>query len=170
MPYRLWRLSDAEPRSWLGRKDSNLQHAVSETADLPIDLLPSTAWMNSGTRFAKSIPSFYTYRVFSLPRGEHTQHLRYGYHNDCVRPFAVPGLRLSNGPTHLLADDIGTPGRTRTFNMRIWRPPLYHWSYRCRVPLERVVEPDGGDVLRDLVNLDLVSIFGFDSPSLGNVL
>lgn len=24
----------------------------------------------------------------------------------------------------------GTPGRTRTCNMRFWRPPLYHLSYR----------------------------------------
>src|SRR5438270_6399640 len=24
---------------------------------------------------------------------------------------------------------IGRPARTRTWNMRFWRPPLYHWSY-----------------------------------------
>src|ERR1041384_3234556 len=28
-----------------------------------------------------------------------------------------------------LPEAIGRPARTRTWNMRFWRPPLYHWSY-----------------------------------------
>src|ERR1700674_1862397 len=27
------------------------------------------------------------------------------------------------------SEAIGRPARTRTWNMRFWRPPLYHWSY-----------------------------------------
>src|SRR6267143_780758 len=34
-----------------------------------------------------------------------------------------PGVR------HGSTEAIGRPARTRTWNMRFWRPPLYHWSY-----------------------------------------
>src|SRR6266478_2302338 len=30
---------------------------------------------------------------------------------------------------HGSTEAIGRPARTRTWNMRFWRPPLYHWSY-----------------------------------------
>src|SRR2546426_116474 len=30
---------------------------------------------------------------------------------------------------HRSTEAIGRPARTRTWNMRFWRPPLYHWSY-----------------------------------------
>src|SRR5262249_31946622 len=33
------------------------------------------------------------------------------------------------GVRHESTEAIGRPARTRTWNMRFWRPPLYHWSY-----------------------------------------
>src|SRR5712672_3368900 len=33
------------------------------------------------------------------------------------------------GIGHGSTEAIGRPARTRTWNMRFWRPPLYHWSY-----------------------------------------
>src|SRR2546426_1627084 len=33
------------------------------------------------------------------------------------------------GVRHGSTEAIGRPARTRTWNMRFWRPPLYHWSY-----------------------------------------
>src|SRR5258707_14505095 len=34
---------------------------------------------------------------------------------------------------------IGRPARTRTWNMRFWRPPLYHWSYWPKARLLRLL-------------------------------
>src|SRR5438067_11104946 len=37
------------------------------------------------------------------------------------------------------SEAIGRPARTRTWNMRFWRPPLYHWSYWPKARLLRLL-------------------------------
>src|SRR5205814_6362134 len=43
------------------------------------------------------------------------------------------------GYSSWIPEAIGRPARTRTWNMRFWRPPLYHWSYWPKPRLLRLL-------------------------------